>query len=83
LITVAIRSWIPNIARKAIGLSATPQHLGQARALLLRQLGRRAGTGAISQRVRSTRSSTGNPLADHRLGHAQRDGDLLLRSALS
>src|SRR4051794_6919185 len=72
----------PNIADKAVGFSARLEHVGKPLTLLLSQLRRRAWMGAISQRDRSARSSTGNPLADCALSHAQRDGDLFLRPAV-
>ena len=68
----------PNIAHKAVGFSATLEQGGKPLALLLCQLRYCASPGAISQRVRSAGSSTGNPLADCPFGHAQSDGDLLL-----
>ena len=72
----------PNIAEKAVGLCATLEQIGKPLTLRLGQLRRRAWMGAISQPGCSARSSTGNPLADCALSHAQRDGDLFLRPAL-
>src|SRR5687767_8008133 len=72
----------PNVTDKTVGLCATLEQDGKLLALRLRELGYRAGTGAISQRVSSAGSSAGNPLANCPLTDAQCRGDLLLRPAL-
>ena len=72
----------PDIANKAVGFCSLLEQIWKRFALLLGQFRRRAKTRAISQRVRSARSSTSNPLADRALGHAHRHGDLFLRPAL-
>ena len=72
----------PDIANKAIGLSATAQHIGKLLALLRGQFGSSTSAWLIAQRINSISLTTCDPLADRSFAHTQSGSNLLLGPAL-
>ena len=72
----------PDIATKAVGLSATTQQIGKLLALLRGQFGSSTRAWLIAQRINSTSLTACNPLADRSFAHTQSGSNLLLGPAL-